>query len=112
MYGILNEQTRTLNTYRKLNTIAKFAEFIIKSKLKEEDRIFVKTDILDHLTEWAETMIEINEDGDYTPKTVIDEVASNYVYTNAHYYNDRTPITSDEKSALYYNIIAILNSYV
>ena len=112
MYGLLDLKLRTLKSYKSLKTIEDFGLFLIKLKLKEEGKEFIKADILEHLNEWAETINDIEESDEFTAKNVIEIVSDNYVYCDAHHYNDRTPLNAEERKKLYNNILERFTAFV
>lgn len=111
MYGILDVQKRVLNTYKSADTLKKFARLVVIIKLEEEGRILDNDGVTKHLNDWAETFTEI-ENEQHTAKSVIPLVADNYVYTNTHHYNNKTPITSDEKLELCSEIEKLLTEFL
>ena len=111
MYGILNIKTKTLTTYRKATTLTKFAKLLLIKNLKEEGREYNETNVKKHLEEWAETMTE-NSGELHTVSDCIDTIADHYVYCNIHLYNNREPLTTEEKRDLYVCLTRLLETYI
>jgi hypothetical protein len=109
MYGILKNY-KTLNTYKNITTLESFGKLLVKLAMKEEGKSFTTKNIKEYINEWAEILTE-NSDGQetYTAESSTDTIADNLVYSNCHHYNEREPLTSEEKKKLYQSIASFLD---
>ena len=110
MYGILDMGTRALTNYSNVTTLKQFASLIVRRAVKEEN----DGDINNYLEGWVECINECRDgEGDeYTMADVPTQAADNLVYTNAHYYNGRNPLTSAEKKELCDEVEKYLERYI
>ena len=110
IYGIL--ENRTLTSYRKLDKEG-FAKLLLINSMKIEGQ---QHKFKEYIQDWVEVLNQ-NCDGDddeeqYNINNVSDEIANNLVYCNCHHYNNRTPLTSDEKTQLYDELVNIIDSKI
>ena len=100
MYGILEFRNGkyVLNTYSNVTTLDAFARLIVRNAMKEEGC----TDEVSYLNGWVESLNECRdgEGEEYTMADVSTQASDTLVYSNAHYYKGRNPLTSEESSKL------------
>jgi len=107
IYGIL--ENRTLTSYRKLDKEG-FAKLLLINSMKIDEQL---GKFNEYIKDWVEVLNDNcdNDEGDeeqYNIENVSDEIANSLVYCNCHHYNNRTPLTSDEKSELYHELVNII----
>jgi len=109
MYGILDMGTRALTNYSNVTTLKQFASLIVRRAVKEEN----DGDINNYLESWVDSLNECS-DGEtvYTMADVPTQAADNLVYSNAHYYNARKPLTSSETKELCDEVEKYLERYI
>lgn len=110
MYGILDMGTRTLTNYSNVTTLKQFASLIVRRAVKEDNN----GDINAYLEGWLDCINECR-DGEGEPYVMADvptQASDNLVYSNAHYYNGRNPLRSDETRELCLEVEKYLERYI
>jgi hypothetical protein len=108
MYGILDMGTSTLTNYSNVITLKQFASLIVRRAVKEEGG-----DINSYLDGWVECLNECSDgETEYTMADVPTQASDNLVYSNAHYYKGRMPLTSSEKDELFKEVEKYLERYI
>lgn len=70
-------------------------------------------DIKGYLEGWVETLNECSDgETEYTINDVSCQASDNLVYSNAHYYNGRNPLTSSEQSELCNEVEILLDKLI
>ena len=109
MYGILDMGTSTLTNYSNVITLKQFASLIVRRAVKEEN----DGDINAYLEGWVEALNECSDgETEYTMDDVSTQASDNLVYSNAHYYKGRMPLTSSEKDELCKEVEKYLERYI
>jgi collagenase-like PrtC family protease len=109
IYGIL--ENRTLTSYKNLDKQG-FAKLLLINSMKIEGQ---QHKFKEYIQDWVEVLNQNCDDDDeeqYNINNVSDEIANNLVYCNCHHYNHRTPLTSDEKTQLYDELVNIIDSKI
>ena len=110
MYGKLNFSTGQMCLVSK--SFEDLAKRIVNDAISE---IYGSNfDIKGYLEGWVECLNECRDgEGDeYTMADVSCQASDNLVYTNSHYYNGRTPLTSSEKSELCDEVESLLDKLI
>ena len=110
MYGKLNFLTGQMCLVSK--SFEDLAKRIVNSAIEEEQgkNAF---DIKGYLVGWVETLNECSDgETEYTINDVSCQASDNLVYSNAHYYNGRTPLTSSEQSELCLEVESLLEKLI
>ena len=109
MYGILDMGTSTLTNYSNVITLKQFASLIVRRAVKEDN----DGDINAYLDGWVECLNECSDgEHEYTMDDVACQASDNLVYSNAHYYKGRMPLTSAEKDELCKEVEKYLERYI
>ncbi len=110
MYGKLNfGKGQLCLTSKSLKDLAKR---IITDAIAEEQGKNVN-DFEQYLNGWVECLNECSDgETEYTMADVPTQAADNLVYSNAHYYNGRQPLTSDETSELCNEVESLLENLI
>lgn len=111
MYSKLDfGKNRLVLTSKSLHELAK--KVIIEAIAEEQGRNVNNFEL--YLNGWLECLNECRDgEGDeYTMSDVPCQVADNLVYSNAHYYNGRTPLNSAETSELCNEVQSLLEKLV
>jgi hypothetical protein len=109
MYGKLNFATGQMCLVSK--SFEDLAKRIVNSAIEEEQGKDA-FDIKGYLEGWVETLNECSDDVVYTMADVSCQASDNLVYSNAHYYNGRTPLTSSETSELCLEVECLLDKLI
>jgi len=112
MYGILefNNGSYTLQSFSNVKTMDAFARLIVNRAIKQDN----DGDIEQYLVGWLDCINECR-DGEGEPYVMADvptQASDNLVYSNAHYYNGRNPLRSDETRELCNKVESLLENLI
>lgn len=110
MYSKLDfQKNRLVMTSKSLHELAKK---VIVEAIAEEQGANVNNFEL-YLNGWLECLNECSDgETEYKMSDVASQASDNLVYSNAHYYNGRTPLNSDETSELCNEVEKLLENLI